>query len=318
MNVSRLNKNFTALLIVLVIFQNCDGRKFRSVTGEAEDYLTINRSQNIETRISFNEETSIRTSAGLYNDPEKKIKYRIVTLPKLGTIEFFDEMTGDFSYKTNENANGVDYFEVVAEIENIYTSNPYKVELEIFPVNDLPIAISSNLNTHQGLPIDGVLRGVDVDDEPVTFEIVSQPGKGVLQLLDAKTGAIRYTPTAGLTGSDSFTFKVSDQVGSSSVASVRVNLNNINDAPEAQDIVVSSSEDLAKGIQLRATDADVDQLSYRVTSQPGNGRISVSAGSGVVLYTPGLNFTGSDSFRYVASDGSVDSTEKIVTIEISQ
>ena len=52
-----------------------------------------------------------------------------------------------------------------------------------------------------------VLTGTDVEDSPLTFNIVDNPAHGSL----SGSGANRtYTPTANYSGTDSFTFKVND------------------------------------------------------------------------------------------------------------
>ena len=62
------------------------------------------------------------------------------------------------------------------------------------------------------------LRCSDGDGDPVTTSIVAQPAHGTLGVVDEASGTVVYTPQAGYSGSDSFTFAASDETNSSSPA----------------------------------------------------------------------------------------------------
>lgn len=54
------------------------------------------------------------------------------------------------------------------------------------------------------------LPGSDPDADPLTYELLDPPSHGTLSELDPATGRVRYTPAAGYSGPDSFTYRVSD------------------------------------------------------------------------------------------------------------
>jgi hypothetical protein len=85
-----------------------------------------------------------------------------------------------------------------------------------------PIAAGMTLSTRSGVEIEGVLKGVDPDGDPLSFQIVRRAGKGRVTLRNASTGSFLYTPAAGAGGSDSFDFKVSDGKSCSNVATVNI------------------------------------------------------------------------------------------------
>lgn len=66
------------------------------------------------------------------------------------------------------------------------------------------------------------LQGSDGDGTALTFSIVGSPSHGALSQLNASTGAVVYTPTAGYTGSDSFTYKVTSGGADSNTATVSI------------------------------------------------------------------------------------------------
>lgn len=66
------------------------------------------------------------------------------------------------------------------------------------------------------------LQGSDADGTPLTFATTSSPSHGALSNLNAATGAVVYTPTAGYTGTDSFTFTVTSGGDTSTAATVSI------------------------------------------------------------------------------------------------
>jgi hypothetical protein len=101
------------------------------------------------------------------------------------------------------------------------------------------------------------LLASDPDNDSITYIILSGPSHGTL------TGAppsVTYTTTSNYSGPDSFTFKTNDGTSDSNVATVLITINQLNDAPTAQNQSVSVSEDTEKTITL-ASDVDGNTLS---------------------------------------------------------
>src|SRR5439155_319271 len=121
-------------------------------------------------------------------------------------------------------------------------------------------------------------------------------------------GSFTYTPAAGYTGADSFTYKANDGQLDSNVATVTITVSPVNDAPVARDDSATTDEDTAVVINVLANDSDVDgdSLTAAVVSGPSHGTLTPSA-NGTCTYTPAANFNGSDSFTYKANDGTTDS-----------
>ncbi|MBE6594925.1 MAG: hypothetical protein E7644_03915 [Ruminococcaceae bacterium] len=68
------------------------------------------------------------------------------------------------------------------------------------------------VSTHEGLSLTGNLIAEDPEGDPLHFEICTYPENGTLTL-NATTGAFTYTPTAGFSGEDSFSWRVQDAAG---------------------------------------------------------------------------------------------------------
>ncbi len=87
------------------------------------------------------------------------------------------------------------------------------------PVNQAPTADSQNVSLAIGEARDIGLTGRDPENSKLTYTIVTQPTSGTLTGI---APAIKYTPKAGFSGSDSFTFKVNDGALDSAVATVAI------------------------------------------------------------------------------------------------
>ncbi|MBE6563826.1 MAG: hypothetical protein E7655_00925 [Ruminococcaceae bacterium] len=81
--------------------------------------------------------------------------------------------------------------------------------------NAAPVLLSSNerVSTFENIALYGSLRASDPENDALSYSVCAYPKYGILELTDASTGTYRYTPNAGRTGSDSFTYMVTDRFG---------------------------------------------------------------------------------------------------------
>ncbi|MGH1429384.1 MAG: Ig-like domain-containing protein, partial [Arenicella sp.] len=186
------------------------------------------------------------------------------------------------------------------------------VSIAVSPVNDAPIADSQSVTTDEDSPIAIVLSGSDLDGDDVTFNVQTQPTNGALS---GTAPNLTYTPTADFNGNDSFTFIVNDGTVDSTVATVSIVVNPVNDAPIANSQSVTTDEDSAIAILLTGSDLEGDNLNFSVETQPSNGVLSGTAPD--LTYTPTADFNGNDSFTFVVNDGAIDSTVATVSIVVN-
>ena len=83
----------------------------------------------------------------------------------------------------------------------------------------IPVFGADSLWTQQDVAVYGTLSGSDPEGDELRFEIVRYPEKGLLDLTGVHTGTYRYTPCDGMTGKDSFTYRVWDEWGNASAES---------------------------------------------------------------------------------------------------
>jgi len=94
-----------------------------------------------------------------------------------------------------------------------------------------------------------------------------------------------------------------------------------NAAPVAVDDAYEMDEDTvltinAPGVLNNDTDADGDTLTAVLVAGPTNGTLTLNA-DGSFTYTPAPNFFGTDTFTYVANDGTSDSNIATVTLTVA-
>lgn len=152
----------------------------------------------------------------------------------------------------------------------------------------------------------------DADGDALSFVIVSAPVNGTLS---GSGPAFVYTPNPDFFGSDSIGIAVNDGTDQSPAAGIAITVAAVNDVPIAVPLNVTAVEDTPQPIQLSGNDVDGDALTFSVVSPPSNGTLSGSGANRI--YTPAPDFNGSDSFSYVANDGTVDSPPATVTITVS-
>jgi VCBS repeat-containing protein len=125
-------------------------------------------------------------------------------------------------------------------------------------------------------------------------------------------GAFVYTPMAGYTGPDSFTYTVTD--GLTSTATVNINVNAVNLAPTTTPVTLAPiAEDSGPlvitqaDLLANAGDPNGDSLTAMNLAISSGAGAPVDNGDGTWTYTPAANDDTSASFSYIISDGSLTS-----------
>jgi hypothetical protein len=229
------------------------------------------------------------------------------------------DANGTAHYTPNADFNGTDSFTYQVEDGN-GSIDTGVITITVTPVNDLPEADDSNETVAE----DGVLQ-VDLtalirDNDgaaDITDVQVAQGNDGNVTL-DANGTAI-YTPTPDFFGADSFTYTVTDTAGENATGTINVTVTPVNDDPVANDANVTTNEEVALPIDMRAyaTDADNDELNITIVGgqEPSDGNITID---GMTLtYTPRLDFNGTDSFTYQATDGNGTSDTGVITVTVN-
>ena len=196
--------------------------------------------------------------------------------------------------------------------------------------NVAPIAQNDVINSNGNTVIFDVLNNdTDADNDVLTITSVTQPQNNFV-LIDSNE--IVFLPSEGFTGSDLFTYTISDGNGHVSTAVVNVvvtgNSNvtvnagsggsnsNTNTAPVAQDDRINSTgQPVTINVLSNDSDVDRDTLVIVGVTQPQNGSVRVN--NNQLVFTPNQQFIGADSFTYTVSDGNGNQTIASVNVLVS-
>jgi hypothetical protein len=240
--------------------------------------------------------------------------------PSNGTLQFNND--GSFTYTPNAGYVGNDSFSYTAS-DGVTTSMPTTVTIGV--TNTAPTAVNQTYGVPENTTANvtaaaGLLNGAsDADGDSLTASAVTQPSDGTVAV--NSDGSFTYTPNTGYTGSDSFTYAISDGAASTD-ATVTLNVHADSTRPTANAASYSIQHDqtltetAAQGVLAYASDSDGDLLTASLVSGPSNGTLTLNP-DGSFTYTPNAGWTGSDSFQYAASDGKTSSTPAIVTLSVT-
>ena len=134
-----------------------------------------------------------------------------------------------------------------------------------------------------------------------------------------QSNQIRYTPKQDYVGPDTFSYTFKDSWGRSNGAQVTITIQGQGGSVNAPPVVANQS--LAVGtnrranIQLAASDADGDALTYQIIRLPAHGTLTGNAPN--VVYVPEANYVGADSFTFIAADSQDDSNVGTVSIVVN-
>ncbi len=155
------------------------------------------------------------------------LTYSVVNTPAHGSVGAVGGNT--VTYTPAANFNGTDSFTFRAN-DGAVNSTLAVVTITVTPVNDPPTASDSAATTGGGVAVQIVLGASDPEGDALTYAIVAGPTHGTLGPVGGNR--VVYTPAAGYSGPDAFTFRASDgDVGSSNVATVSLTVSSPAPAP---------------------------------------------------------------------------------------
>lgn len=188
-----------------------------SITVSAANHAPVAAPQSVIT----DEDVAKAVTLTATDEDGDALTYAIVAPPAHGTL------TGTppgITYLPFANYNGSDSFTFKANDGKV-DSNIATVTININAVNDAPVAADNAYTIAKGNTLVVAAPGVlgndsDADGNPLTALKVSDPASGTLTL--NADGSFTYIPNAGYTGVAFFTYKASDSLAESNIATVNI------------------------------------------------------------------------------------------------
>ncbi|MEM7128868.1 MAG: Ig-like domain-containing protein [Chloroflexota bacterium] len=289
------------------------------------DYVTINEDSHVTIQVLQNDSTGA-------NGP---LSIAAAGPSVHGTVLF---SSGLVTYTPNLNFNGIDIFTYTISSGNSSNGNSTSyaaaasglmvptatvtatVTVTVVAVNDPPTAHDDERVTNQGvsLVIDVLANDRDIENDP--FMIISATD-GTNGTTIHTSDMITYTPNAMFSGLDTFTYIISDGEGGRSSASVTITVNatTVNQPPVAMDDFATVDAGLLlTGTTVLGNDSDPDgnPLIALLQTNVSHGILNLNE-NGTYTYMPNSGFSGTDTFTYVASDGTDYSSSATVTITVN-
>jgi large repetitive protein len=179
---------------------------------------------------------------------------------------------GECTYTPAANNNGLDSFTYTIS-DGHGGSDTATVNVTVTPVNDAPNAINDALTTAQGTAGSVNVRAndTDPDGDPLSVTPKTNGAHGTVACTTA--GVCTYTPAAGFSGADSFTYTVKDGHGGTDTATVAVTVTPVatNHPPSCANVHPSVKKLWPPNHTFRlvkllgATDPDGDKLTFEIT-----------------------------------------------------
>ncbi|WP_077024754.1 beta strand repeat-containing protein [Fuerstiella marisgermanici] len=283
---------------------NFDVQLNGTTAGTEYDQLKVNGTVRLDGHLNVTLLASLATIGDEFiiidNDGTDPVDGFFVGLPESGLVEFGGNIWS-ISY-----AGG--------------TGND--VVLTTQTVNQFPTGDPQSITTNEETAVNITLTGSDTDGDPITFSIESGPSNGTLSVSGAN---LTYTPDLNFAGSDSFEFRVTDDLGGFSTAMVSIHVVNTKDPPtlvSLSDSSVDENTPIGTAVGTLSTeDPDVgDTFTYTLAPGSGdtdNASFGISGDQLTISAAPGFETKSSYSVRVRSTDAAGDFVEGVFSVSIN-
>lgn len=214
---------------------------------------------------------------------------------------------GSITYIPAIGFSGKDRFAYILRNKEGLESGP----VEVF-VNVVPSGSRDYRTTTIGAAVEIPVKDNDISKAGTTILLNSTPLRGTAKVNAA--GSVTYSPAAGFSGTDNFTYRLMTADGLQS-DSIEVEVLVTGVPPIAPDLEVGGNEGQNVMIDVPRPQGST----VVITAQPTHGTITVDPASGTVKYTPNPGYVGSDNFSYVIRDkNGIESSPGRILVEVSR
>ncbi len=280
---------------------------------------------------NFDEDTGAHTLNVLSNDTTNS--GAVLTISAVGSTSAGGTVTiapdgKSLSYTSAANFHGAETFTYTARNqENVPLTAT--VTVQVTDVNDPPVALNDTFtvfrNSTQNVldVLANDTTGVDdVSADTLTISAVSIGSAGGTIERGPSGLNVRYTPAADFSGTETFSYTLSDGRGGTATGTVSVAVNLQNPPPTPQNDTYQVQEDASEAVfdvlANDTTDDPSETLSISAVGTSINGSsFSVSTDGTKVLYRPGPNFSGTEVLSYTLRDSGGATAQGQVTFVVA-
>jgi hypothetical protein len=235
---------------------------------------------------------------------------------------------GSFTYIPKSNFSGKDSFSYSVSDTKNSSENDAKVTILVSKdaaANHPPAATDDFYDINEDLSLNMGYLGplsndTDEDGNTLSLYLVTEPEHGTFEF-NKNISAFVYTPDWGYTGADRFTYTARDSFSQSNVATVNITVHdagtNLTPAANSDIFATSQNQTLyipAPGVLNNDFDPNrYTQITASKLTDTLHGTLTYEP-DGSFIYIPNDGFTGTDSFLYTVSDGTLTSTKTEVRI----
>lgn len=341
-----MDKKYLTLVLLVLTSGSMIGASIQFYSGYQYVFAQTNQAPEADDQdvsVDANDNVKI-TLKGNDDDKDDEIEFEIVSDPSHGELDGFDKSDGTVTYTPEEEYSGDDKFEFKVIDDKGAESDKAEIKINVEPleemnheisgegdqesqnqtaskasennvittINQSPIAHDQELSTDANRDIDITLVGEDTDNDPIQFEIVSNPADATLNNFDSSKGTVTYSPEMNYTGNDSFSFKViddNDVESNTATVSVEVTENNqTNQAPQAFDQVTNEANLSDYRYAVWSAGEEEDRYIFFSRSTDGGNTfsspLSISGKSRSPVFNPEVSSSGNNI--YVVWQGQSD------------
>ena len=241
-------------------------------------------STNYTTAVSGNAATGDSFASGS--------TFEATTTPGHGSLVFRPD--GTYVYTPASGFTGVDTFEY--RITDVHGFTDIATE-RITVRAPILIAVDDSYSGIAGQPISGNAAGSDTFASGSTFQPVGQPSHGTVTM--NANGTFLYVPSPEFTGTDTFTYRVTDPTGQSAIATETIVIT----PPElvAANDQATTKYNVAVSADVSINDRFAAGSRFTIEVQPTVGTVVMNA-DGKFTYQPPAGFSGVAQFTYRVTD----------------
>ena len=211
---------------------------------------------------------------------------------------------GTVNYTPNTGYSGRDSFTYILRTADGVDSDPITAGIVVKPVGS-PDNVTTPINT----PISISVKDNDLSRTGTLATITTGPGHGTVTV-DA-LGVMRYTPTAGYAGTDTYAYTLTTADGiSSDPIAVTITISSPIVTPDLT--VVGTS---GRPVTIPVTVPTGGRVT--IVRQPLHGTVTIDPTTGLPIYTPNPNYSGPDDFTYTITDANGNTSVAPGTVSVT-